>query len=130
MQTGDFNDHARDFGSQWRQILLRSLVRWDLLEQQIDVGIDERADQVTLTWLVTVHELWAIHDPSQSLQVELSDVTCWRLHLLLLLGLLLVHHHLWLWLRRLSWLLRLLLLLLLMSWHGHLEVRWLGLLLL
>ena len=32
LQTGDLNDHARDFGSQWRQILLCRLVRWNLLE--------------------------------------------------------------------------------------------------
>ena len=130
LQTWDLYDHARDFGSQWGQILLRRLVRWNLLEQQIDVGVNERADQVTLTWLITIHELWAVHDPGQTLQVELSDVTCWRLLHLLLLGLLLlVDHHLWLRLRMLSLLLRQLLLLL-MGWHGHLEVRWLGLLLL
>ena len=139
MQTGDLNNHARDFGSQWGQILLRRLVRWDLLEQQVDVGVDECADQVTLTWLVTVHELMGVHDPGETLQVELTDITCWRLllHLLLLLGLLLlllVHHHLWLLRlgRHSLLLLRLLRLLLLMSWHGHghLDDGWLGLLLL
>lgn len=55
----------------------------DLLQDQVDVRVDERANQVPLAGLIHTHELGTVQDSSKALLVELTDVT-----LLLLLGLL------------------------------------------
>ena len=58
-----------------------------LLEDEVDVGVDERANQVPLTGLIHTDELGTAQDTSEALLVELTDVTL--LLLLLSLGLIL-----------------------------------------
>ena len=57
-----------------------------LLEDEVDVGVDERANQVPLTGLIHTDELGTAQDTSEALLVELTDVA---LLLLLSLGLIL-----------------------------------------
>lgn len=63
-------------------MVLRLVGAARLLEDQVDVRVDERTDQIALGRLIHTHELWAVHHTSQSLLVVLANVGCWRLLLL------------------------------------------------